>query len=481
MKRTLALAIGTATLALGAGIAWAGNPVNCLPGPSCTGTAGADQIQGTDEEDNIKGLGGPDDIRPQGADDIANGGPGGDYLSEIISDGEDTLVGGPGDDSMEGGVQGDVLRGGSGDERANRIFRGLQVPEFRQISMYGDQGGDRLFGGGGRDSMEGEEGADLMKGGAGNDYLDAVDDDAEGTRDRLIAGGASTVIRPAPATRSMATASRRCPPSRLSPEAGGTMRLTQAFATVIGTTALAAGVALAGAPDVNCTGGPCTGTSEGETLNGTDQADQINALGGNDFLDGHLGNDALRGGPGSDESEGDGGDDRHVGGPGNDSMSEFGAIIFPRGASADSGEDIMRGGGGSDFAEGNDRGDTILGGRGNERLRQATRASRHQRGIFGPASCFRGFCSRLYGDAGNDTINGGRGKDYMEGELGADTYVGGPGDDVIDAINEDSGARDKVSCGPGNDFVFAAPSEDKVADDCEHVRTTAPPTPTRHR
>jgi hypothetical protein len=54
--------------------------------------------------------------------------------------------------------------------------------------MYGDEAGDKLFGGGGRDSMQGEEGVDLMKGGAGNDYLDAVNDDTAGTRDTVDCG-----------------------------------------------------------------------------------------------------------------------------------------------------------------------------------------------------------------------------------------------------------------------------------------------------
>jgi Ca2+-binding RTX toxin-like protein len=186
MKRTLGIATAISTLAITAGIALA-DVVNCLPGPSCTGTAGPDQIQGTDEEDRINGLGGSDDITPQGADDLANGGPGEDYLSELFSDGEDTLLGGGGDDYLEGGVQADVLRGGPGDERAAQVFRGTTVPDWRLISMYGDEGGDKLFGGGGRDSMQGEQGRDVMKGGAGGDYLDAADQDT-GARDVVDCG-----------------------------------------------------------------------------------------------------------------------------------------------------------------------------------------------------------------------------------------------------------------------------------------------------
>ena len=229
---------------------------------------------------------------------------------------------------------------------------------------------------------------------------------------------------------------------------------------------LVTAVAIAGAPDVNCTGGPCTGTPESEVLIGSNLADQINALAGNDFLDGNDADDVLRGGEGSDETQGDDGDDRHIGGPGGDYMSEFG-IFLARGGGT-SGEDIMRGGKGSDYAEGAFEADTLVGGKGNERGQEISRIrSRQRRG--GSASCYQGFCSALYGDEGNDTIKGGKGKDYMEGEQGRDVHDGGPGDDVIDAANEDTGAKDKVICGDGKDIVFANPN-DKVADDCEKVK-----------
>ena len=227
--------------------------------------------------------------------------------------------------------------------------------------------------------------------------------------------------------------------------------------------------AIAGAPPVNCTGGPCTGTPGSEALIGSELPDQINALAGNDLLEGNGAGDVLRGGKGSDQTNGDEGDDRHIGGPGNDNLSEFGILIRQRGPS-ETGEDVLRGGKGSDYAEGGLEADTILGGKGNERQVEGPA----RRGIFGSSSCFRGFCSRLYGDPGNDTINGGKGKDYMEGEEGTDTHIGGPGDDVIDAANDDTkGAKDKVECGPGRDVVFANPP-DKVADDCEKVKPPQP-------
>ena len=74
-------------------------------------------------------------------------------------------------------------------------------------------------------------------------------------------------------------------------------------------------------------------------------------------------------------------------------------------------------------------------------------------------------------------MNGGEGKDYLEGEQGRDKHFGGPGADVIDSANDDTpGVKDKVSCGPGRDIVFAN-ARDKVADDCEVERPPLPVEP----
>ena len=236
----------------------------------------------------------------------------------------------------------------------------------------------------------------------------------------------------------------------------GTLALASAVAGLI-----AAAVAYAGLPII-CGGGPCNGTADADEIQGTDDPDQINGRGGSDNIDANDGADTIRGGPGSDETDGDGGNDKHFGGPGIDQLSEFGGPTS-------GGADLMKGGKGNDFIEGHEQGDRIYGGKGNDRVAEikAPRAIA-QRG--GPPGCFRGFCSNLYGDEGPDQIFGGRGNDFMEGEEGADLMDGGPGDDAIDASNEDTqGARDRIFCGPGNDFAFVNP-EDKVADDCEHVR-----------
>ncbi len=164
-----------------------GLPINCTGGV-CTGTSGSDSINGSNFKDDIRALAGDDALFGNLADDILRGGIGRDLLSEEEEPSEDRLLGGKGGDYLEGGLQADVLRGGAGDEREQGLMRGDPLPDFYVVSMFGDPGNDTLAGGSGNDSMEGEEGRDKMSGGAGSDYLDAIDDDPPGTRDKLKCG-----------------------------------------------------------------------------------------------------------------------------------------------------------------------------------------------------------------------------------------------------------------------------------------------------
>ena len=164
-----------------------GVPINCTGGV-CTGTSGFDSMNGSNFEDDIRGLAGDDGLFGNGADDILRGGSGQDFLSEDDDLSEDRLLGGADDDYLEGGFRADVLRGGAGDERQQGLLRGAPGPAFYKVSMFGDPGNDTLAGGSGDDSMEGEEGRDKMSGGSGSDYLDAIDDDTPGARDKLKCG-----------------------------------------------------------------------------------------------------------------------------------------------------------------------------------------------------------------------------------------------------------------------------------------------------
>jgi Ca2+-binding RTX toxin-like protein len=89
------------------------------------GTAGNDNIYGTNGSDVIAAGAGNDQIHGLGGDDYLCG---------------------------EGGR--DIVTGGSGDDQ-----------------LYGGQGGDALFGGSGDDFLSGGKGADQLEGGSGDDYL----------------------------------------------------------------------------------------------------------------------------------------------------------------------------------------------------------------------------------------------------------------------------------------------------------------------
>ena len=92
---------------------------------------------------------------------------------------------------------------------------------------------------------------------------------------------------------------------------------------------------------------------------------------------------------------------------------------------------------------------------------------------------------RLDGDAGDDTVSGGGGADEIRGGVGDDTLsgdggddeinasddgldqiFGGAGDDVIDA--EDGLGVDTVDCGDGVDSVRFDEGVDVVAANCEN-------------
>jgi serralysin len=98
---------------------------------------------------------------------------------------------------------------------------------------------------------------------------------------------------------------------------------------------LAAGVAVA--DPVNCTGGPCTGTTGEDTLYGTQDSDEMHALEGDDTVYGYGGQDDLEADNISNPSEG--GNDKLYGGDDVDILRTY------------SGRDLLAGGGATDLIE----------------------------------------------------------------------------------------------------------------------------------
>ena len=75
---------------------------------------------------------------------------------------------------------------------------------------------------------------------------------------------------------------------------------------------------------------------------------------------------------------------------------------------------------------------------------------------------------RLLGGRGDDNLLGGDGNDVLVGGKGADKLDGGAGDDKISGLG-DGRTADDIVCGDGDDTVLAD-ANDKVAQDCEHVK-----------
>lgn len=270
-------------------------------------------------------------------------------------------------------------------------------------------------------------------------------------------------------------------------------------------------------------------------VDGGDGADWLRGDGGSDVfaggpgkdkLEGYKGNDSLDGGAGEDEIDGGAGADVLQGGDGNDKISPDNY--------ADPAADVVDGGPGIDTVTG-DYFDaeldvqaplsfTMAGGaddgrpgesddlHGVERLELGV--SPHYVGTDGDDSIKVAQATNagdLSGGNGNDDLNGadgpekldgGPGNDHLDGGFGDDVITGGPGRDAIsgdlaggdygplwckeqwgnDTIYAQDGEIDSITCGFGQDTVYAD-AADVVSGDCETVTRAgaapAPPVPVK--
>ncbi|MDH4396611.1 MAG: calcium-binding protein [Limnobacter sp.] len=118
-----------------------------------TGTAGHDDIPGTNKDESINGQAGNDTIYGNAGNDTLLGGLGADLLN-----------GGMGNDSLSGDADADVLFG----EDGNDILNGGDGAD----GLYAGLGNDTLIGGIGDDVLAGSEGTDLLESGVGKDTVD---------------------------------------------------------------------------------------------------------------------------------------------------------------------------------------------------------------------------------------------------------------------------------------------------------------------
>jgi Ca2+-binding RTX toxin-like protein len=236
-----------------------------------------------------------------------------------------------------------------------------------------------------------------------------------------------------------------------------------------------------------------------DALQGGKGSDTLIGGDGKDYLDGREGPDHLDGGAGDDKLNGDANKtpspDVIDGGPGYDTIEsdweyDDGPVALTLGGGADDGH----------AGEGDDvrnvekvqthQSSTLTGTDADEYLEvvQVTSASTIRGG---------GGNDTLRASDGPDTLDGGPGNDDVDGGFGDDTIVGGPGRDSLagdrrggdcgpiwcklpfgnDTIDARDGEQDNVSCGFGEDTVYAD-AVDVVSGDCEHVtRGAAAPAP----
>ena len=462
------------------------------------GTAGRDIIYGSQNNDIINGGDGNDTLYGVGGDDLLYGGNGNDVLYGGEGDdqlhggnGSDILYGGDGNDKLYGGGDDDILYGGAGSDH-------LEGGNGNDI-LYGGDGDDKLYGGDGDDILDGGAGNDYLEGGKGSniyvfgegyghDIVNGYDGNAASHNTiRLVGLGPDdvefmTVGKKNGGRIEQDLIIRIKSTGETITALGGMSQYSYAWIRAVefgdGTVwnrdeIFAAGFHGSSADDEMylCSPGKLYGEGGNDTLIGS---------AGNDMLFGGDGDDKLYGGDGDDVLDGGAGNDYLEGGRGNN-IYVFGEgyghdIVNGYDGNAASHNTIRLVGLGPDDIEfmtvGKKNGGwieqdliirikstgetiTALGGMSQYsyawiravEFGDGTVWNRDQ--IF--AAGFHGtaeddvmyLCSggKLYGDEGNDTINGSAGNDMLFGGVGDDKLYGGEGDDVLDG-------------GAGNDFLY---------------------------
>jgi Ca2+-binding RTX toxin-like protein len=314
-----ALALAAATILLVAAPSQASAASCAGKHATIVGTPGNDTIVGKKASDVIYGGGGDDKVSggPNGndticgggGDDVINGGRGNDSLyggsgddvllgvtggDGLVGDGgndklfgakgPDGESGGPGDDALLGGRGPDSLHGGGG---ADTLYAGKATD--REID--GEGGDDRLYGGRGNDPLVGGAGNDVVDGGLGDDTMngDGGIDRLYGShgRDDIFGGeGDEDVLRGDIGFDKL--------------DGGPGERDIASFSTA------------SEAVDVDLGGGSAYGDGRDQIASGTED---VVGSGYDDTLTGDAGANRLDGGAGYDELDGEGGADVLYGGP----------------------------------------------------------------------------------------------------------------------------------------------------------------------
>ena len=384
-------------------------------------------------------------------DNLIVTGAGNDTL--LGGDGLDTLIGGDGNDRLDGGTGIDRLEGGLGndlylvDNAADVVVEdpgaGIDTVQSTATSYtlaanveillltsglnatgIGNALDNTIVGGAGNDTLIGGDGTDRLEGGLGSDRLEG------GTgADSLIGGDGNDLL--------------------YGDGDNDTLMGDLGNDTLFG-----------GDGDDRLEGGLGSDRLEGGTgadsLIGGDGNDLLYGDSENDTLLGDLGNDTLFGGDGDDRLDGGAGGDQLEGGLGNDFYlvdSALDVVVETAGGGTDTVqtaltsytmaahvEILLMTSGLSSTATGNAQDNTIAAGAGNDTLL----------GLAG--------LDWLYGDAGNDSLDGGSETDALWGGTGDDTLIGGDGGDAL----QGEVGNDRLFGGNGVDWLFGGDGDDRL-------------------
>lgn len=219
------------------------------------------------------------------------------------------------------------------------------------------------------------------------------------------------------------------------------------------------------------------GTNSAETLVGSstiDTAEGIAGFIGNDTIHGYGGDDVISGGYGNDYIYGGSGDD-FIHGDVPDDVTNYTEIFTAFGDLIESPTDGTYSGsitttgyaGRDDYIWGDAGDDVIDGGDGSDNLF----GDGGENGSYTGNDTINGGNGNdyIYGESGNDSLNGGAGKDYVSGGDGNDIAAGGTDNDSMyggagnDTFNGGSG-DDTVSGQAGDDFVYGDGGADTIYD-----------------
>ncbi|WP_210397906.1 calcium-binding protein [Motiliproteus sediminis] len=505
------------------------------------GTAGDDQLTGSDADSVLFGNAGNDLITGNAGNDFISGGEGSDEMvggsgddTYVVDNASDQVIELPneGNDTVYSSISYTLT-----DNVENLVLTGANVLDGtgNQLSnkLTGNSAANVLRGAAGDDVIDGGAGDDTLEGGLGNDtYLFGPGSGQDTVIESDVSAGNIDIVRVAEGLEASDLLIYRVGDDLTLNIKGtdDTMTISGWFtdsAHQIERIEFANGDFI-DAAEMATAKAAIIGTANGDVLYGTSGDDIIRGLSGNDSIYGQNGADLLDGGDGNDNLQGGNGDDVLLGGAGDDSLyGQNGADIIDGGA----GNDYLRGDGGNDiyhfgrgagqdriydndWAAGNtdrivldadvapadvsllrDNNDLILSINGttdtlrmqnwfsgtNYRIEEVSFAdgtvwdaallndtasvpvgTENGDNLYGDSgdNTIQGLGGNdnLYGFAGNDTLEGGAGNDYLRGDDGNDSLDGGDGNDNLQGGNGD----DVLLGGAGDDSLYGQNGADII-------------------